>query len=91
MIDRAAITVRSLRARAVRVPLPRPHPTASGTVSEAPLVLVDLLTDGGRGDAELGRGEREGAGAGGDLEGPYRIQRRQLFHGEPPQVFLMQA
>jgi mandelate racemase len=31
----------------VRVPLSRPHATAGGTVSEAPLVLVDLMTDEG--------------------------------------------
>jgi len=41
------LTVRSLRARAVRVPLSKPHATAGGTVAEAPLVLVDLLTDEG--------------------------------------------
>ena len=41
------LAVRSLRVRAVRVPLSRPHPTAGGIVSEAPLVLVDLLTDDG--------------------------------------------
>ena len=29
------------------MPLSRPHPTAGGTVSEAPLVLVDLMTDEG--------------------------------------------
>jgi mandelate racemase len=42
-----SLTVRSVRARAVRVPLARPHPTAGGTVSEAPLVLVDLATEEG--------------------------------------------
>jgi mandelate racemase len=41
------LTVRSVRARGVRVPLARPHPTAGGTVSEAPLVLVDLETEEG--------------------------------------------
>jgi mandelate racemase len=41
------LTIRSLRVRAIRVPLSRPHPTAGGTVSEAPLVLVDLLTNEG--------------------------------------------
>src|SRR5688500_9565749 len=41
------LTVRSVRARAVRVPLPRPHPTAGGTVAEAPLVLVDLEAEEG--------------------------------------------
>ncbi|MEA2532057.1 MAG: hypothetical protein QOG89_3701 [Thermomicrobiales bacterium] len=30
--------------RAVRIPLPRSHPTAGGVVAEAPLVLVDLVT-----------------------------------------------
>src|SRR5215212_6623277 len=47
MVADAPLTVRSLNVRAVRVPLPRPHPTAGGTVSEAPLVLVDLMTDEG--------------------------------------------
>lgn len=42
-----SLTVRSVRARPVRVPLARPHPTAGGTVAEAPLVLVDLVTDEG--------------------------------------------
>jgi mandelate racemase len=47
MIAAAPLTVRGLNIRAVRVPLSRPHPTAGGTVSEAPLVLVDLVTDDG--------------------------------------------
>jgi len=47
MIAAAPFTVRGLNIRAVRVPLSRPHPTAGGTVSEAPLVLVDLVTDDG--------------------------------------------
>ena len=47
MIADAPLTVRGLNVRAVRVPLSRPHPTAGGTVSEAPLVLVDLMTDEG--------------------------------------------
>jgi mandelate racemase len=41
------LTIRSIRVRPVRVPLARPHATASGTLVEAPLVLVDLLTDEG--------------------------------------------
>ena len=45
MIAAAPLTVRGLTVRAVRVPLSRPHLTAGGTVSEAPLVLVDLVTD----------------------------------------------
>jgi mandelate racemase len=40
-------TVAELRVRAVRVPMPEPHQTASGTVSESPLVLTDVVfTDG---------------------------------------------
>jgi len=39
--------VRALRVRAVRVPMREPHRTASGVVSESPLVLVDAMTDGG--------------------------------------------
>jgi mandelate racemase len=31
----------------VRVPMPEPHQTASGVVSESPLVLTDLVTDEG--------------------------------------------
>jgi L-alanine-DL-glutamate epimerase-like enolase superfamily enzyme len=40
-------SVRSLRATPVNVPLARPHPTASGVVESAPLVLLDLETDQG--------------------------------------------
>jgi mandelate racemase len=47
MIADAPLTIRGLNVRAVRVPLSQPHPTAGGTVSEAPLVLVDLLTEEG--------------------------------------------
>jgi len=39
--------VKALRVRAVRVPMREPHRTASGVVSESPLVLVDAMTDGG--------------------------------------------
>ncbi len=39
--------VQGLRVRAVRVPMQHPHQTASGTVSESPLVLVDTLIDDG--------------------------------------------
>jgi mandelate racemase len=41
------LTMRDLRVRAARVPLPQPHATAGGAVTEAPLVLVDLLTEEG--------------------------------------------
>jgi mandelate racemase len=46
-VNDAPFTISGLRARAVRVPLARPHPTAGGTVAEAPLVLVDLYTKEG--------------------------------------------
>ncbi len=39
--------VSKLRVRAVRVPLPEPHRTASGIISESPLVLTDVVTDEG--------------------------------------------
>jgi mandelate racemase len=39
--------IRSIAARAVRVPMAHPHQTASGTVTESPLVLVDALTADG--------------------------------------------
>ncbi len=39
--------LQSLRVRAVRVPLQKPHQTASGTVTESPLVLTDAVTDHG--------------------------------------------
>lgn len=39
------IRIECLRARTVCVPMIHPHQTASGTVSESPLVLIDLLTD----------------------------------------------
>lgn len=41
------LTVSSFRVRAVRVPMQQSHQTASGTVSESPLVLTDVVTDGG--------------------------------------------
>ena len=41
------LTIHSLRARAVEVPLARPIMTSSGTIPRAPLVLIDLLTDEG--------------------------------------------
>lgn len=39
--------IRELRVRAVRVPMPQPHRTASGVVAESPLVLTDVVTDAG--------------------------------------------
>jgi mandelate racemase len=40
-------TVRALRVRTVRVPLQEPHRTASGVITESPLVLTDVITDEG--------------------------------------------
>jgi mandelate racemase len=40
-------TVRALRARAVNVPLPKPLLTAGGSVTSAPVVLIDLETSAG--------------------------------------------
>src|SRR5438477_3310184 len=42
-----ALTIRELRVRAVKVPMVHPHRTASGTITESPLVLTDVLTDEG--------------------------------------------
>ena len=39
--------IETVRVRAVRVPMPAPHQTASGTVSESPLVLTDVIADDG--------------------------------------------
>lgn len=44
--DSTAI-ITGLRVRAVRAPMREPHRTASGVVTESPLVLTDLLTDAG--------------------------------------------
>src|SRR5947199_1152340 len=41
------LTVRGLRVRAVKVPMVEPHRTASGTITESPLVLTDVLTEEG--------------------------------------------
>jgi mandelate racemase len=39
--------IRALKARAVNVPMKRPLATGGGSVAAAPLVLIDLQTDGG--------------------------------------------
>ena len=44
---KAALRIRALSARAVVVPMRRPLQTSTGAVSGAPLLLVDLATDGG--------------------------------------------
>lgn len=41
------LTIRSIRARPVNVPLARPLRTASGTIPSAPLVLIDVTTEQG--------------------------------------------
>ena len=41
------LKIRGLRARAVAVPMKRPLATATGAVTIAPLLLLDLETDGG--------------------------------------------
>jgi mandelate racemase len=40
-------TIREIRVRALRVPMSEPHRTASGVVTDSPLVLVDLVTSDG--------------------------------------------
>src|SRR5260370_16917568 len=41
------LVIRETRARPVVAPLPRPIRTASGDVLDAPLLLIDVLTDVG--------------------------------------------
>ena len=41
------LLIREIRARPVVAPLPRPIRTASGDVLDAPLLLIDVLTDAG--------------------------------------------
>jgi mandelate racemase len=40
-------TIQGFRVRAVRVPMTEPHRTASGVITESPLVLTDVITDSG--------------------------------------------
>ena len=47
MNRKAPSKVRGIRVRAVRVPMAQPHQTASGVVSESPLVLTDVTTEDG--------------------------------------------
>jgi len=39
--------IEGFRVRAVRVPMSEPHQTASGVITESPLVLTDAITDAG--------------------------------------------
>jgi len=43
----ASPTIKEFRVRAVRVPKTEPHQTASGVITESPLVLTDVITDTG--------------------------------------------
>lgn len=47
MTGHARLTLRELRVRAVQVPLKLPLQTSGGTVREAPLALIDLVTEEG--------------------------------------------
>jgi len=47
MLRPSSPTIQEFRVRAVRVPMTEPHQTASGTVAESPLVLLDVITDAG--------------------------------------------
>lgn len=42
-----SLTIRNLRARSVRVPMRRPLGTSGGSITHAPLVLIDLETNEG--------------------------------------------
>ena len=39
--------IQGFKVRAVRVPMAEPHQTASGVITESPLVLTDVMTDAG--------------------------------------------
>lgn len=43
----SSVTIKSFNIRAVRVPMTEPHRTASGVVTESPLVLIDVVTSAG--------------------------------------------
>ena len=47
MVTHPQLTLRDVRARAVLVPMRQPLATSGGTISIAPLALVDLLTEEG--------------------------------------------
>ena len=46
-MNQRSLKIRELRVRAVMVPMTEPHRTASGTITESPLVLTDVLTEEG--------------------------------------------
>jgi len=39
--------IKEFKVRAVRVPMTEPHQTASGVITESPLILTDIITDAG--------------------------------------------
>ena len=47
MAKTSAPKIQEVKVRAVRVPMDEPHQTASGVVTESPLVLADVVTDTG--------------------------------------------
>lgn len=47
MSRKSAPKIEGFRVRAVQVPMPEPHRTASGVITESPLVLTDAITDAG--------------------------------------------
>lgn len=47
MASNPGLTIRKLRVRAVKVPMPLPLQTSSGTITTAPLALIDLETEEG--------------------------------------------
>ncbi|MGE5161526.1 MAG: enolase C-terminal domain-like protein [Betaproteobacteria bacterium] len=47
MSQGATPKIEGFRVRAVRVPMAEPHRTASGVITESPLVLTDAITDAG--------------------------------------------
>ena len=46
-MDKADLTIRSIKARAVDAPISRPVKNAFGVIRSAPLVLIDVTTDQG--------------------------------------------
>ena len=47
MVGTLTPKIKEIRVRAVRVPMEEPHQTASGVITESPLVLTDVITDEG--------------------------------------------
>src|SRR5712671_3843368 len=92
------LTVRGLKTRALRVPMRRPLGTSGGTITHAPLVLLDLETEegvpgraylfgysdlGARALRHLRAGLREGARRRGRA-GRDREEARRPLHADRP-------